>query len=158
MKEIAHPNALQVLKEDFFWDTSDEFAPFGSDEGSDAFSHFYEWKKEHPDIDAIEYIRELLIKDIGIDSSDLEYIDANSIPEEVRSVIIEEIDFELIAICFGQILLTATIDCETKRLTQIVIKRQLSNYVLEYWSYGDLHLIEQQKRILQKELEVLENL
>lgn len=41
MKEIAHPDALQLLKEDFFWDTSDEFAPFGSDEGSDAFSKFH---------------------------------------------------------------------------------------------------------------------
>ncbi|MDJ1499684.1 hypothetical protein QNI22_03460 [Cytophagaceae bacterium BD1B2-1] len=56
------------------------------------------------------------------------------------------------------LLLTGTIDSETKRLTQIVIKRQLSDYVLEYWSYGDLYLIEQRKRILQKELEVLENL
>ncbi|MDJ1499685.1 hypothetical protein [Xanthocytophaga agilis] len=100
MKEIAHPDALQVLKEDFFWDTSDEFATFGSDEGSDAFSNFYDWKKENPDNEAIVFIRKSLLKDSQVKKEDLVYTDINSTNEETRLTIIEEIDFEIIAICF----------------------------------------------------------
>jgi uncharacterized protein YfeS len=34
--KTAHPNAQALMKEDFFWSSIDESAPFGSDGGSDA--------------------------------------------------------------------------------------------------------------------------
>ena len=38
--ETAHPRALDLMQEKFFWDCVDEEAPFGSDEGHDASTSF----------------------------------------------------------------------------------------------------------------------
>jgi uncharacterized protein YfeS len=47
--ERPHPRAVQIIPDDFFWDCSDELAPFGSDEGDTALSEFRDWRKENPD-------------------------------------------------------------------------------------------------------------
>src|SRR5687767_9020380 len=45
--ELAHPNARLLMTEGFFWDCTDEEAPFGSDEGHDAYYEFRTWRSEH---------------------------------------------------------------------------------------------------------------
>lgn len=35
--ETAHPRARELMWEPIFWDCADEAAPFGSDEGFDAY-------------------------------------------------------------------------------------------------------------------------
>ena len=32
---IAHPKAIALLTEDFYWSEADEFSPFGNDDGND---------------------------------------------------------------------------------------------------------------------------
>lgn len=94
MKELAHPKALILLKEDFFWDRSDEFAPFGSDEGSDGFLHFYNWKQENPTKEAIQYIKEYVLNfQIDFHYKDLNHVDTQLINECYRYIITDEIDF-----------------------------------------------------------------
>jgi len=44
----AHPNAVALMKEPFFWDSIDENAPFGNDAGSGAARNFCRWRKDHP--------------------------------------------------------------------------------------------------------------
>ena len=36
------------MNEDFFWDCVDERAPFGSDEGNDAYYEWRHWREENP--------------------------------------------------------------------------------------------------------------
>ena len=46
--DSAHPRARELMKEEIFWDCVDEAGPFGSDEGSDAYYEWREWRKENP--------------------------------------------------------------------------------------------------------------
>ncbi len=46
--ELAHPRARELMPEEFFWDCTNEWAPFGSDEGSDAYYEFRRWREENP--------------------------------------------------------------------------------------------------------------
>jgi len=47
-KEHAHPKAIELVPEEFFWSCADELAPFGSDEGDMALSEYRDWKKANP--------------------------------------------------------------------------------------------------------------
>jgi hypothetical protein len=47
-KDHAHPRALELAPEAFFWSCGDELAPFGSDEGDMALREFLYWRKENP--------------------------------------------------------------------------------------------------------------
>src|ERR1700761_733077 len=58
--EMAHPNAKLLMKEDFYWNPIDESGPFGSDAGSDAAYGFQKWRKSHPIISPILYLKQLL--------------------------------------------------------------------------------------------------
>src|SRR5688572_15342269 len=46
--ESAHARARELLTEEFFWDCVDEEAPFGSDEGHDAYYEWREWRAANP--------------------------------------------------------------------------------------------------------------
>ncbi len=46
--ELAHPRARELMVEPFFWDCVDERAPFGSDEGNDAYYEWRRWREENP--------------------------------------------------------------------------------------------------------------
>lgn len=44
--ETSHPNFNAIIKNDFYFDCVDDFAPFGNDDGADALSSLEEWYKE----------------------------------------------------------------------------------------------------------------
>ena len=43
-----HPRAQQLMAPEL-WDCVDEDAPFGSDEGADAYASYREWRAENPE-------------------------------------------------------------------------------------------------------------
>jgi uncharacterized protein YfeS len=55
----ASPQAQKLMKEDFFWSSIVESAPFGSDAGSDAAYGFYGWRFSNKNIDPLVYLGEL---------------------------------------------------------------------------------------------------
>jgi len=59
-KEIAHQNARKLLTEQFYWSEIDEFSPFGSDDGSDAFYGFKEWRKSNLKTSPVKYVEQLI--------------------------------------------------------------------------------------------------
>ncbi len=46
--ETAHPRARELMREPSFWDCVDEGAPFGSDEGNDAYYEWRNWRSDNP--------------------------------------------------------------------------------------------------------------
>lgn len=50
----AHPAFMQHFQEDFYLDCTDEFAPFGSDEGADVLDMFGEALRKEQDFDFLE--------------------------------------------------------------------------------------------------------
>lgn len=56
----AHPNAKTLLTEDFFWSPIEETGPFGSDDGSDCFHGFREWRATNKKESPVTYLKELI--------------------------------------------------------------------------------------------------
>lgn len=130
IKEFAHPKALEILNDAIFWDGSNEFAPFGSDEGSDAFYIFQDWLKDHPEGEAWEYLQGMAISQ-KIPLIYLEQEDISELESGLKYILIEEFDWEVIAICFAQFILKGYISAQAKQIGVNVINRQMSAYVLQ---------------------------
>ncbi|NLF05706.1 MAG: MolR family transcriptional regulator, partial [Actinomycetales bacterium] len=59
-RETSHPRFVE-LAPDSFYDESDEFSPFGNDDGNDALRSMEEWFEDRePGTDPIEFLEELL--------------------------------------------------------------------------------------------------
>lgn len=58
--ETAHPKANKLMNEDFYWSPIEESGPFGSDDGSDAFYGFREWRQGNMTISPTVYLKELI--------------------------------------------------------------------------------------------------
>ena len=58
--ESAHPKAKELLTKEFYWSPIDESAPFGSDDGSDAFYWFRQWRQSNPNQSPVRFLDELI--------------------------------------------------------------------------------------------------
>lgn len=56
----CHPAARRQLKDPFFWDGANNFAPHGNDTGSDLFHEYRRWLRQNPNGDAVYFLGELL--------------------------------------------------------------------------------------------------
>lgn len=63
--ETAHPRARELMREPMFWDCVDEAAPFGSDEGNDAYAEWRNWREENPDAPLTECFDWILVGNLS---------------------------------------------------------------------------------------------
>ena len=70
----SHPRFVELAPESFF-DESDDFSPFGNDDGNDALRDLEEWlEEEGVDADPLEFLQELLESwDLGLPEGVLQY-------------------------------------------------------------------------------------
>ena len=70
----SHPRFVELAPESFF-DESDDFSPFGNDDGNDALRDLEEWlEEEGADADPLEMLKELLEGwDLGVPDDVLGY-------------------------------------------------------------------------------------
>lgn len=59
-QETAHPAAKELFNEEFYWSPIEETSPFGSDDGSDAFYQFREWRETNKTASPFIFIETLL--------------------------------------------------------------------------------------------------
>ena len=131
-KEHAHKKAIELIPEDFFWNSIDEFASFGSDEGDLALAEFREWKKLNPNIPTYEYLK-WAIESLGelsiVDFND-EILDRKLIKSQISDENFDDhyfiftVDICTIATGFGQLVDDGEIDEKNKPLIQRAIERQ----------------------------------
>ena len=101
-----HPRA-QKLMDEALWDCTNERAPFGSDEGADAYAEFRSWRAEHPDEDL---------------SGCFEWIgDARDYADPFT------FDATVIATVLGQLVDEGRIDASVKPAARAAIARQLED-------------------------------
>jgi len=143
-KDHAHPRAIELVPEEFFWSCADELAPFGSDEGDMALSEYRDWKKANPNKPAINcliwtieclsekpviaYNEQLLLRKT-IQSQ----IDDDDFDDEYH---LFTLDISVIATGFGQLVDEGVIDPINKPLIEVAIKRQKIWAELSEWKYG----------------------
>lgn len=133
-KNKAHPNALKLLQDNFFWNGIDELAPFGSDEGYEALIEFRRWRKENPKIE-VGYCIAWVINSVGeIDDYD-DYNEENVVNEELikrqrndpnfnDQQYIYTLDTSIIATALGQLVDEGIIEIDYKYYVQVAINRQ----------------------------------
>ena len=129
--ETAHPRARELMVETLFWDCVDEAAPFGSDEGSDAYYEWRNWREENPDKPLTECFNWIL--DGQLDA----YNDALASDEQIEldaqkpgdAFLAEHFDMftldtTIIATGLGQLMDEGTIDADAKPFIRVAIRRQ----------------------------------
>jgi len=135
--EKAHPRSIELMKEDFFWDSTDEEAPFGSDEGAQAYDEFCDWREENKrkDItkclawlmnDQLDEYNEQLCANEMIEK-DLDAPDNSFLAEHFDMF---TLDTTVIATVLSQLIEEGRIDAKAKPFAHIAITRQLHPKVL----------------------------
>ena len=131
--ETAHPRARELMTEKVLWDCVDEDAPFGSDEGHDAYYEFRAWREQNKEAnltaclawimqgDQLEKYNDQLCSDASIER-DLENPDESFLADDYDMF---TLDATVIATALGQLLDEGRIDADAKPYVHVAIKRQL---------------------------------
>jgi uncharacterized protein YfeS len=131
--ETAHPRARELMTEEFLWDCVDEEAPFGSDEGADAYYGFREWRQQNEEKkrtaclawimqgEDLKNYNDELCSDEAIER-DLDNPDEAFLADAYDMF---TLDATVIATALGQLLDEGRIDPEAKPYVRVAIKRQL---------------------------------
>lgn len=129
--ESSHPRARDLMREPFFWDCVDEGAPFGSDEGSDAYYEWRDWREEHPDATLAECFDWILVGNLNLyndsltSNAQIEMDAANPDNALLGSQYdMFTLDTTIIATGLGQLMDEGVIDSAAKPYIQVAIKRQ----------------------------------
>lgn len=138
--ETAHPNARKLMEDEFYWSPIEESGPFGSDDGSDAFYGFRQWRENNKAISPTVYLNEL-IEDWCYPRFDLNEMNEDSLKKyisssEISAMTLTGQDNAIIAVGFGQFVLEGKIDEDIKVLTNIALQRELLPSVIGMWD-GD---------------------
>ncbi len=130
--QLAHEQARKLMPEEFFWDCSDENAPFGSDEGWDAYCEWRSWRCDSPSADLTECLSWILSDRLD-EYNDRLYDDAQverdlDSPDEAflaEAYDIFTLDTTVIATALGQLLDEGRIDLSAKPYIHTAVSRQL---------------------------------
>ena len=132
-KESAHPRAVELIPDTFFWDQTDEIAPFGGEYGNTALNEFREWRAKNKKKSitkflkvSIEEIGEIEFKEYTVKLLDQRTI-GNLLTDEDYDAdqLFDGLDTTIIAVGFAQLIDEGKIDQDAKRLIRIAIERQL---------------------------------
>jgi uncharacterized protein YfeS len=133
----AHPNAKQLMNEEFYWSPIEESAPFGSDDGADTYAGFAAWRMTHKSDKPEEFLMEQ-IDNWGYPSFDFNETNFEKLKpylkqSELGITCMSGIDAAIPAIAFGQLYLEGTVEKDFKELAITSIKRQLNPGMLNLW-------------------------
>jgi uncharacterized protein YfeS len=124
-REDAHPRALEALADPFFWDADDPCAPFGNDTALEVFEALADFRDEDPRGSSIPLLEELLerweVADEGWDAVDEDEVQALGEADELGLLVRDE---AILALAFGDLILTGRIDPEARRRAVLALSRQ----------------------------------
>jgi len=144
----ARPSLCGGMAEPIFWDCADEAAPFGSDEGFDAYYDWRDWREENasaPLTDCLNWICDGQLSKYTMDLAsdkqvevDVESLDGAFLANQYD---IFTLDTTIIATGLGQLVDEGTIDDSAKQFILVAIQRQ-RNPNLDYYEASTLDAIE----------------
>ena len=134
----AHSKARELMPEAFFWDCTNEDAPFGSDEGWDAYYEWRTWRAENPDqeskhciawivSDRLDEYNEALHSDAQV-AADLQHPEKAFMSEGFDTF---TLDTTILATGLGQLLDEGKIDPSAKPYLMVAVSRQLHPDICE---------------------------
>jgi len=132
-KRTANPRAVQLMKEDWYWSEADDLSPFGSDEGSDAFYAFKDWREKNTEVEPALFLGELE-KTWGVSFSHKDITSEVELREaEKKYQFLHTMDAGIIAVALGQFALEGRISDRLKDLGIKAVIRSLSpSYLADF--------------------------
>jgi uncharacterized protein YfeS len=137
-EETAHPNAVKLLKQPFFWDIGDESSPFGNETGADVLQFYRAALDDDPHLDSGDFLSDLF------EECDLDRRFAEGVPDEDLANRLEREHFHIltyddavVATAFAEIVL---LGADTGELADAAIRsltRQSMPEVLEFRGWSD---------------------
>ena len=149
--EVPNKRAVKIADYKFFWDATDELAPFGC-----------EWLAENPKTPIIEcFIWILEYWDLELEDFNDDIIESENILKLIQDMDFYEelmsLDYTIIATGFGQLILQGKIDEDVKNIIQLSILRQMNSHVLDAFLANNEQFKYERYLYLQKLLEILED-
>lgn len=159
--EIPHERAIEIANYPFFWNVSDELAPFGSEEAYISFEELCTWLREHPKssiFKCFEWILECW--EIEVDDFNDSILEEKNINKLILDQDFDEellmLDVAIIATGFGQLVLQGKIDNNVKNIIQLSILRQMNSQVLDAFLEDNEQWKYERFKYLSKLLDILE--
>lgn len=133
----AHPNAQNLMQDEFFYSIIDETAPFGSDDGWETLYAFKDWRQANNGRSKVDFIHEHIdywgYPTFNLQCTNIEELKDYLMGSELGTRFMLGIDQTIIATAFGQLYLDGFIDLNIRSLATNAIKRQLLPEILNLW-------------------------
>jgi uncharacterized protein YfeS len=127
--ENCHPNFVNLLRSVFYYDCTDEYSPFGNDDGSDQLYNLESWYRDNKgEKNVIKWLYKT-INSFGfkITSEAASKIIDETILDQFEDVdpdFLQCMDNTIIATAFGQFKISGQLDAELKELALLALQRQ----------------------------------
>jgi uncharacterized protein YfeS len=120
-KRLSHPDAVRLMKDDFFWDASDNMSPFGSDDAWQVMTDFVERFQNEP----VTNIEGFLSEEFGrLALCSFDFWCAQL--TEPFGFELEDGNRIVIASAFSQLMLKGAISADLKKLAEHALKLSYS--------------------------------
>ncbi len=129
--ETAHSRARELMQESIFWDCADDGAPFGNDEGFEAYYEWRDWRADNPNSPLTECFDWILCGNLS------DYNDSLAIATQVErdfanpenafladSYDMFTLDTTILATGLGQLMDEGKIDPDAKPYMRVAVQRQ----------------------------------
>ena len=143
-KRLNHPEAVKLMREDFFWDASDNLSPFGSDDGWQVMTDLIKRFQNEPVINIETFLSEEFDR-LALCSFDF----WRSQHEEPFQFELEDGNRIVISAAFSHLMLTGTISAELRKFFKHAIKL---SYSLNDFTEDYLNRLRQMNAVVEKTL------
>lgn len=126
-RETSHPNFVNALTDEFYYDCTDEFSPFGNDDGADTLTSLEKWYQANGNLKKpLKFLKELIEDNWGCETKYIKLIDKAKILKvnSEEKFLFDTIDHSIIATAFGQYKIEGILNSELKDLAEIAFERQ----------------------------------
>ena len=131
----------EILKPDFFWQSSNDYAPLGSDTGSDTLGLYQSWRAYNFDAPTVRFVSELSARwEVGDCDWDISDVTHEALEGNHYQILTR--DDMIIAVAFAEIIIDGRISDEIACRALAAIQRQESPTVLSFrgWESNDTRL------------------
>lgn len=124
-REEAHPKAREALTDDFFWDVTDPCGPFGNDTALEVLDALRDLRDEEKRASPVPLLDDLLSRweaaNEGWDTVDEDAVQALGEDDEFSLLARDE---AILALAFGDLVITGHVDPEIRRRALLALARQ----------------------------------
>ncbi len=126
-RETSHPRFVSHVTDAFYYDCTDEFSPFGNDDGADTLASLEEWYEENGNLKKpLKFLKDLIEESWGFETKHMKLTDKAQILRihKEKEFLFDTVDHAIIATAFGQYKIEGSLNGDLKALADIAIDRQ----------------------------------